>query len=330
MFTSAHLVRSAPVHFVCWSAACSFGDTLAVLGNRPQLGAWLPQCALRMECKGGVPECPGYYLWELALDVDKAPQLDARYKYVVIKASGEIVWESCGDRPLPLNISSTCDVFDSKALRAVPGVGLRPAPFFPEKCSPDGTFRRFPGNTVISFVDPNVQSIVSQGQSFLSEPTISQTLAPLPPSSFHMTVFDLKHGFNIEAPWYVVHEEMALKANSVLKNFTWSGDIVMNFDHMHMSHLLILRPANQRTADDLAGLRAQLSTATGVPCDPTYQFHISIAYPMYEPSIGQRVTLNEARAKMTALFTSQLRSFVLPPPTFCTFEDMTAFKPGAE
>lgn len=208
------------------------------------------------------------------------------------------------------------------------------------KFHPDGTFRHFPGNTVISMctdVEPLFSELVWAQEQFKALP-FADRFAFLPPSSFHMTVFELLCD-QVREPEYwsalVPRDAHITEADRILYE-AWRkveppASIDMEFVRigLGLGLTLNLRPKDEHVAAMLKEYRDALSRATGIrfPNHDTYRFHIGLAYNLRRLEPEQQDVFEATRRAVDEGLLERVRYFTLPAPQFVKFHDMSAFYP---
>ncbi|KAF8820911.1 calcium-dependent protein kinase CDPK2 [Cardiosporidium cionae] len=93
---------------ITWQCKClitKLGDTVAVLGAHEQVGAWKPQCAVPLSTDPTL-----FPIWR-STKVTFSHSMLVEYKYIILKANGEICWEPfCGNRVFRLDAANSCVV----------------------------------------------------------------------------------------------------------------------------------------------------------------------------------------------------------------------------
>lgn len=97
---SAHLLFE--VH-----ANTSWGDTVAIVGGTAALGNWSPQQAVLMRTHAALQ--PVWHAWV------PAPLPACEYKFVIVRAGGDVIWESIDNRHLAPMASRVAAIFDHPA-----------------------------------------------------------------------------------------------------------------------------------------------------------------------------------------------------------------------
>lgn len=200
----------------------------------------------------------------------------------------------------------------------------------------DGSLRRFPGNTVVSMVEPDTEihdwlQTTTDAVDELRGPE----LAMLPASSWHMTVFELlldevrdtdhwSRFISPDAPLAVVDRFM----QDAVASLEPPRSIAMRPEMIALRSGLTLRllPANPTVHNDLIQYRERLADVTGVrfPDHDTYRYHISMAYLIYEPEQEQRRALAQVAATAERAL-EKVAEIVLPAPTVRFFVDMGSY-----
>jgi len=218
------------------------------------------------------------------------------------------------------------------------------APAVGSKFYEDGRVRQFPGNTIICFADP--QSPAYQEAEWVQHQLELQPygdkFALLPPSSFHMTVFELicdqvrepnkwSSALALDAPL----EETDQYFIETVATVTPPHNFRMRFDQLHIGTSglsLGLLPADEETATVLRQYRDDVANATGVrsPDHDTYGFHLSLGYGI--------IALNELETHQLRQFAKHVNQrlnrtfgiFDTGQPILTFFDDMFSFVPANE
>lgn len=216
------------------------------------------------------------------------------------------------------------------------GSGGDSGPTAASKFAPDGTARHFPGNTIISFVPPGSPEaqLLEQASGHLGE-ALAADFVTLPPSSWHMTVFELlcdqvrdaahwSRFLDLDAPLDTVDEFFAGRVPTVAT----PDQINMRFERIFVGEHALgvqIEPEDSATADVLREYRQGLSEATGVrfPNHDSYRFHVTLAYAL-QRSDGQGQHDFDSVAERAERDLAGAR-FAMPQPVLTYFSDMTDF-----
>jgi len=218
------------------------------------------------------------------------------------------------------------------------------APAVGEKFYEDGSVRQFAGNTVICFADPESEAYQSaewvQGQ-ILSE-SYADKFTMLPPSSFHMTVFELLCD-QIRTPdlW---SSKLALDTPlietddffiEVLEQVPRPDNFKVKFSGLHLGRsglMFGLEPINDEMNRLMRGYRDRLAEVTGVrqPHHDDYGFHLSLAYRIIETTDAEEAQLEQLAQRIDARLNETFDVFDTGQPQLTFFDDMFAFVPENE
>lgn len=208
------------------------------------------------------------------------------------------------------------------------------------KFHPDGTARRFAGNTIICFVAPEsvIGRAASAFQAALQAQSFGTKFTLLPPSSFHMTVMDLlcdevrtAERWSTQLPL-----DVALSASDAFFAERVPGipaptGLVMQVSGLYYADnlMLTLDAADDATAAKLRDYRKAIAEATGVrhPDHDSYGFHMSLGYRLYELDADEAAALAELCEEWTPQLKTAGAAIALPPPELTAFDDMTLFVP---
>jgi hypothetical protein len=215
------------------------------------------------------------------------------------------------------------------------------------KFNPDGTVRPFAGNTVICHLDqqgPNAGAFdalldiyrEAQGRAFVRKMTL------LPPSSYHMTVFDgvndkdrdqvwpagLTPDLSIEECSRILEERLRTSGPYPVAPIRLRVDIrevpadakpVLRFE---------LLPCDADEARKLQGLRDRLAQVFGFrrASHDGYVFRISMTYLIRALEGEESNDFSQCFRRWCEDLERRCPLITLGMPEFCTFKDMYAFK----
>jgi hypothetical protein len=214
----------------------------------------------------------------------------------------------------------------------------------PHKFSPDGRVQRYAGNTTLCHV-PTDSPLLCILQAFHnrlgSHPMLSKLIHLLPPSSWHMTIFDCMRETECEPGMWpsgmlkvplaestVLYRERLHRLGLELDKEGLAPPYQMRvcgIDGAAAGIGLELEGATPDEEARMRKLRDRISVVLGIraPNHEVYGFHISVAYFL-------RHVVGEARDELHRIFMEFLpvlkRDLVtLGSVEFCTFENMQAF-----
>jgi hypothetical protein len=196
-------------------------------------------------------------------------------------------------------------------------------------------------------VDPNQQSKVYKecvwAQKRLLQMKCQSKFGFLPPDSFHMTVFPLlcdqvripekwTSFLSLDASLEEIDHLFISKLDGVLP----PTGFLMSYKSMREPHREVvaveLSPCDQNTQQRLRNCRNRISLSSGVrfPDHDSYQFHISLAYRLFQlngkehKEVVDTLTLIDTRLKET------FGVFETNPPQLVFFDNMFKFVPERE
>lgn len=212
------------------------------------------------------------------------------------------------------------------------------------KFNADGSVRRYPGNTIISPVDPasQLQRSLVAVHDRLRQGDFARRLAFMPPSSYHMTIFggalDQERG---EGVWpRTLPADAPLEACSQLfleklQRFDLACDPPFRFRFAPPEAAadpriaLKLEPVDAAEEKRLRDLRDRLAAVLELrqPDHDSYFFHISLHYLVDWMNAAELADYRKARADSIDMLRRAVPLVEMGPPKFCLFEDMFAFPP---
>lgn len=200
----------------------------------------------------------------------------------------------------------------------------------------DGSLRYFPGNTIVSMctgIEPLYSELV-WAQERYKEVTFANKLSFLPPSSFHMTVFDLlcdevrspEHWSN-QFPTDTPIETTDRILRDKLSDVHFPESIEMSLDEATVTGLKLL-PANAAVQKMLADFRTTVANATGIkhPNHDRYRFHITFAYVLQPLNTEEKEEFSRVADVVLARLKETVDPFVIGQPRFVLFDDMGDFQ----
>lgn len=208
----------------------------------------------------------------------------------------------------------------------------------PDKFDPDGNVQHFPGNTIISHLSNSSELYSSLLVLYerLKKSPHSHLYTLLPPSSWHMTIFEGVTD-KVRKPSYwpsnlpsdASIEECTELYLRELSTFDLRTPLPY---HLTVTELKPIKGSislhiEPHTTDNIAlrGLRDRLAERLKIRGRNYnhYSFHIAVAYPL-------RFLTEDQDAELKALimdhFKDMPKEFELGAPEFCRFEDMFAYE----
>ena len=200
-----------------------------------------------------------------------------------------------------------------------------------------GAFLPQPGNTVVSHVvDGSVsQQVLMHVREALMALPYGDRFAYTPVSSLHMTVFQgTIEGRRKPAYWprelafEVPIDETTAFFLDRLKTFPAASAFRMR--PIEVTPLgVVVTGATLKDEEIIRALRDRLTVPFGYshPDHSSYTFHVTLAYLKAWLPAGAEATYLPALTELTRSLVAEIEVLELGAPAFCTFNDMTEFKP---
>jgi hypothetical protein len=209
-----------------------------------------------------------------------------------------------------------------------------------EKFNPDGSARLFPGNTILCHVAPDSATMASLQQFYkaiLKEPWVTN-YAMLPPSSYHMTVFDLvcdqvrkRENWTSLLP---IDSPMEVVDAMVMEHWLDAPEPPqpkVMLDSLEIGDYITMRlkPKDEASDRQLRDYRDALSILFGIrhPNHESYFFHLTYAYGITSLEPSEKAAIAKFVEAWEPLLKKDLSMLALEPPVLRFFADMTHFTP---
>lgn len=207
-----------------------------------------------------------------------------------------------------------------------------------QKFDNSGRVLRFPGNTFICHIDPEsvAHAALTRASLALKSGPLADGFTFLPPSSFHMTVFEgVCDQHRADDRW-----PKAMASDCDLTSVTQSFEAAVEGLVPPQSHYI--RPtgifggfsvavsgATDADETSLRRVRQALRVATTILREDfeTYDFHITLAYNLRWFTRAEAESIMDLSDSVFADLAAASPEIRLGPVEFCTFEDMHAFVP---
>lgn len=206
----------------------------------------------------------------------------------------------------------------------------------------DGKARPFAGNTIISQIPLRtpINEALTVVRNTIANYDFSRCLSLLPPSSYHMTVFEGVIDEKRMAPFWPndVPRDASIQACTQhfiarLRNFFIDKNFkilmkIKDFDVYKDSGATVrLAPASSQESQKLRDLRDRLAQCLGIrsPEHDDYGFHITLGYLVQWMNAQQIRDYELVQKRCMAYLQKTLNVLELDCPRFCTFNDMLAF-----
>jgi hypothetical protein len=214
---------------------------------------------------------------------------------------------------------------------------IRYTPAVGSKFNPDGSIHTFAGNTVICYTPPDSHAY-QQGEWVQDEfrrLPIAHKYALMPPSSFHMTVFELiNHSFRNPVKWpQGVALDTPLEAMDQyfierVPQVETPENFRMRCTGLRGGGILIkLAPADDETEQRIWAYRRALAAATQLhtPDFDQYGFHMTLAYRLIELEPDEEQIEREFFERVGAQLRETWGIFDTGKPHLTFFDDMYRF-----
>ena len=209
----------------------------------------------------------------------------------------------------------------------------------PHKFDLDGNVQPFPGNTIICHLSPSSEIYASMQVLYekLKEHPLSHLYTMLPPSSWHMTIFEGALDKRRKGAYWPTDLDLNVSiadCTALLEKKLESFDLqyetpfrlsVIGFKPLGSSISIHVEP---RTAEENTGIRHLRDRLADVmkmrqKGHDKYRFHLTVAYLLRYLSDRQEKELMEF---LVGYFKDMPKELELGLPEFCRFEDMFAFE----
>lgn len=200
----------------------------------------------------------------------------------------------------------------------------------------DGSLRYFPGNTIVSHtegIEPLHSELIWVQEQYKQLPFASK-LSFLPPSSFHMTFFELlcdqvrkPEFWSSKLPLGAPLEETDRFFEELLKDFPFPDQIQMFVNDLHLTTLR-LQPVTLEHEAMLRAKRDELAELTGIrqPNHDRYGFHITLCYNIIKLTEEEKAQFEEFRTRLLPEVQRRIGTFTLGRPEYVVFADMGEFR----
>jgi hypothetical protein len=210
------------------------------------------------------------------------------------------------------------------------------------KFAADGKVQHYPGNTVLCHIPRStvVFDELSNAYAALRADFGTGHFTWLPPSSYHMTVFDgVTDAFrrpgdwpqmlSLDAPMTVCNRYVGERLRKLDVGLKLPLRMVIDDpDPVGISGAIPLLPIDSVENRRLRDLRDRISSAVGIRHGDhdIYRFHTSFAYYVRELPSDTQEKYRRAFTATVRQLRKALSVIELGAPEFCVFEDMSAFR----
>ena len=162
-----------------------------------------------------------------------------------------------------------------------------------------------------------------------------KTYVYLPPSSFHMTLFDCCN-LNTKNTNYwpsdidpdMDYKDIAIELNKRIQNYIFPEEFNLKLKMFFGGYSIILEPYSEKDEKILRNCRDKLSSLLKIKFEnhQRYTFHITLAYILRELNQIEIKNLIEFNKQLAFEFRKKIPKITFTKPEMCTFEDMLEFK----
>ncbi len=194
----------------------------------------------------------------------------------------------------------------------------------------------FPGCTIICKILENSDLFdeLSLMQSKYKDFNPNNAYTYIPPSSFHMTLFDCCNINTVNTscrpnnvPIKDNYKEIALELSEKIKDFIFPDKFNLKLKKIFGGYCMILEEETEKDKKILRDCRNKLSELSGIKFanHETYCFHITLAYVLRElnnQEVKKLFTINDQLCKE---FINKFPTIEIQKPELCIFENMYQF-----
>ncbi len=195
----------------------------------------------------------------------------------------------------------------------------------------------FPGCTIICNIPLNtdLSNEIINFQKKIENFNPKKTYFYLPPSSFHMTLFDCCN-LNTKNTNYwpsnidpnMDYKNVAIELNKRIKDYIFPEELNLKLKMFFGGYSIILEPFSEKDEKILRNCRDELSSLLKIKFEnhQRYTFHITLAYILRELSQIEIKNLIEYNKQLYFDFSKKFPKITFTKPEMCTFKDMLEFK----
>ena len=195
----------------------------------------------------------------------------------------------------------------------------------------------WPGCTIICQIPlhSDLSNEITNFQKKLKYFNPKETYSYLPPSSFHMTLFDCcnvntknteywPEGINKNFDYQVVAAEL----NKRIENYIFPEELNLKLKMFYGGFSIVLEPFSNKDEKILRNCRDELSSLLKIKFEnhQRYTFHITLAYILRELKEDEIKKLLEFNKNLFQEFDKEFPKIILNKPEMSTFESMLEFK----
>ena len=195
----------------------------------------------------------------------------------------------------------------------------------------------FPGCTIICNIplNTNLSDQIISLQKNIENFNPEKTYFYLPPSSFHMTLFDCCN-LNTKNTNYwpsdidpdMDYKDIAVELNKRIQNYIFPKEFNLKLKMFFGGYSIILEPYSEKDEKILRNCRDELSSLLKIKFEnhQRYTFHITLAYILRELNQIEIKNLIKFNKNLFLDFSKKFSKITFTKPEMCIFEDMLEFK----
>ena len=195
----------------------------------------------------------------------------------------------------------------------------------------------FPGCTIICKIPLNtyLSNQIISFQKKMENFNPKKTYFYLPPSSFHMTLFDCCN-LNTKNTNYwpsnidpnMDYKDVAVELNKRIKSYIFPEKLNLKLNMFFGGYSIVLEPFSEKDEKILRNCRDELSSLLKIKFEnhQRYTFHITLAYILRELKEDEIKKLLEFNKDLFQEFDKKFPKIILNKPEMSTFDNMLEFK----
>jgi hypothetical protein len=195
----------------------------------------------------------------------------------------------------------------------------------------------YPGCSIICNIPLNthLSNEIISFQKNIKNFNPEKTYFYLPPSSFHMTLFDCCN-LNTKNTNYwpsnvdpnMDHKDIAVELNKRIQNYIFPKKLNLKLKMFFGGYSIVLEPFCEEDEKILRNCRDELSNLLEIKFEnhQRYTFHITLAYILRKLNKNEIKNLIEFNKQLFFDFSKKFPKISFTKPEMCTFEDMLEFK----
>lgn len=198
------------------------------------------------------------------------------------------------------------------------------------KFATDGSVQHWPGNTFVRHVAPGAaHDAIRTLQEDIKMSRFARLFTFLPPSSFHMTVFQGISPTRLADHDPSVRDAASTRLDADIRDLAFPATRTVRATDLFCAHSLTVTGLDSEEENGLRQERSALRDATGILSADfdSYVFHITLAYLIEWLSEPTAIALAEFSGGLGQRLTGLLAEIALGPVEFCDFDTMHHFAP---